>query len=125
MAKVFYAAICFVFLSRAFAAMSAEDCGLYELKGIIEKNSKDIGYLYIINQGSKSQYSFTITPELEPKIVPYINRPSKIRAGFNTKIDKYRGEFSSIDSISLVAADPLGLSKENSLVLISRAECAK
>jgi len=109
----------------AYGMVGNWECGLYELTGSIEKNEAGIGYFYIVNKGTNSQFIISISPQLEPRIAPYINRTSKIRAHFSKKIEGYRGEFASIESIDNAVSDPLGLSGQKTLLLISEENCSK
>ena len=128
MAKIFHAVVLLSFLlvmPNAFAAAIEGKCGLYELRSTIEKNPTDVGYLYIVNKGALSQYQFTIRSNQQLRIAPYVDRSSKARVRFSKPIEGYRGVFDSIDSIELAAPDPLGLSGEKTLMLISEQECVK
>ncbi len=115
--------ILFLFHNISFAEISINECGTYQMQGKIIKNEAKDGYVYIVNEGSKSQYKFTIPLKLEFKISPYIKFPSKLVAQFSKKIEGYRGEISEIKSISLAVPDPIYTAQEKTLILISKEEC--
>jgi serpin B len=108
----------------AFGMTGDHGCGLYELIGTIELNADD-RWMYIVNKGSGSQFTFTVPIALEPKLAPYFEggRTSKITSRFTRKIEGYQGEFASIESAMRIFADPLNLSNQKSLVLISEEKC--
>jgi hypothetical protein len=106
-------------------ATSPEHCGLYELRGSVEKNNIGPGYLYLVNKGTMSEFKFVIPSKFELQIAPYVDRPTMLRAKFSKKIEGLRGEFSTIESIVLAVNDPLGMSAKNTLLLITKEVCAK
>jgi hypothetical protein len=127
MIKIFYIAL-FSFLLHiqfALAAVSPEHCGLYELRGSVEKNDIGTGYLYLVNKGTMSEFKFVIPSRFELQIAPYVDRLTMIRAIFSKKIVGFQGEFNAIESIVLSVNDPLGMSANNTLLLIDKKVCAK
>jgi len=121
----FYALSLLYFAQTGHATIGSGGCGEYELRGTIDKNPSASGFLYIVNKGTASQYQLVIPIRQEPKIAPYINRSSRIRASLAKRIENFRGEFSSIQSISLAVSDPMGLSGERPMVLVAETECAE
>jgi outer membrane protein OmpA-like peptidoglycan-associated protein len=109
----------------AYAITGDQPCGLYELTGTIEKNNAAVGYAYIVNKGTRSQFTITIPIELEPRLAPYFERTSKLRARFSEKIEGFRGEFNSIESAERAISDPLGYSNQRTLVLLAEEKCVK
>ncbi len=105
------------------AATKPSDCGVYEIYGKMTKNKKGPGFLYLVNQGTLSEYKFSLLPQHEIKLSPYIDLSSKIKARINKRITGYQGEFAAIESAEVVAPDAAMLTKNHGFYLISREKC--
>ena len=114
----------FLFMSfNLNAATKPTECGWYEIYGEMKKNSDGPGYLYLVNQGTLSEYKFSLPPKQEIKLSPYLNVPSKIKARIAGRIRGYQGEFASIENAEMVAPDSAKLTKAHGFYLISKEKC--
>lgn len=110
---------------RAEYVGAPTNCGRYEIAGIVEKNKDGIGYLYKVNKGTMSEHNLIISQEIEPKVVSYIDRPSKIKAKLLMKFDGTKGEISNIEEISMRIPNPLEPMNDNGFKFLSKESCIK
>lgn len=97
-------------------------CGTYELYGRIEKNKKEIGYLFYVNKKTKSEYRFRIPLKESLKIAPYIDMPIRLKARIVKMVKGQNGEIADLEALLRVVPDPLG-SKLNRVALKSMEKC--
>lgn len=102
--------------------MIINDCGQYVMKGTILKNQKEVGYRFVLNQGTKSEYNFKIKIEDELKIAPYIDKAVGVTANIESVKDQ-KGIFSSIEKAEFAFVDKLNPAEN--ITLIKKMDCKK
>lgn len=118
------ALLLFLLSVNAFGATGPSDCGLYDIYGRVLKSKSTPGeFQYIVHDGTVSEYKFNLTDTQEIKLVPYFDKPSKIRARLSKQITDFNGDFSDIESVEDTIPDPAGLTKLKGFILIKKEKC--
>lgn len=113
----------FLFCLNAYSATQPSDCGSYDIYGRLEKSQTPGEFQYVVHGGTVSQYKFNLTPEQEIKLVPYLERSSRIRATISKAITDFNGDFSSIEKAEDVVPDPAKLTKAHGFFLVKKEVC--
>ncbi len=113
----------FIVCLNAYGATIPSGCGTFDVYGVIEKNQKAPGYVFLVNKGTLSEYQFAISDEQELKAAPYIDRTIKLRGKITKKLNGQQGEFSSIESYTDVVPDPANLKGLTGFTFIKKEKC--
>jgi hypothetical protein len=100
---------------------SVKECGRYAIDGVIRKNPP-VGLALLVNEKSKSEMKFTITPNELSKTVLYIDKSVSLDATI-LKLNGTLGEISSIENLKLRMPDPLHPDLDSGFVLSKKMEC--
>ncbi len=115
--------LAFILSTNLYGATQPSGCGTFDIYGVIEKNPNDLGYVFLVNKGSLSQYQFPIVNEEELKALPYMNRPIKVRAQIKKQVAGYRGELAAISRYEDVVLDPANLKGQSGFLPVKEEKC--
>lgn len=113
----------FLFSLNTYAATQPSGCGVFDIYGRLEKSKTAGEFQYVVHGGTVSQYKFNLTDIQEMKLVPYLERSSKIRATISKAITDFNGEFSDLEKVEDVVPDPAKLTKEHGFFLVKKENC--
>lgn len=117
------ALLLFILGLNAHAASRPTACGTYDIYGVIEKEKSAVGYVFLTNKGTLSEFRFPITEDQELKIAPYIRHPIKLRGRIIKKIDGTIGSFEKIEKLEHVVFDPANMKGLNGFFLVKEEKC--
>lgn len=92
----------FFHISIAFSSQ----CTLVKMDGTIVRNEK-MGLLIIVNQGTKSEKSYTVERKLQPKLTPYIDHRFGGLFEVRSFLDGTRDHIYDIQKIDYFKVNPL------------------
>jgi hypothetical protein len=113
----------FLFCLNAYSATQPHGCGSYDIYGRLEKSKEPGEFQYVVHGGTVSQYKFNLTADQEIKLVPYLERSSKIRATISQPMNDFNGDFSSIEKVEDVVPDPAKLTRSHGFFLVKNGKC--
>ena len=105
------------------AATQPDGCGSFDIYGRLEKSKTPGEYQYVVHKDTVSEHRFNISANHEIKLIPYLERPSKIRAVITKKVTDFRGEFSEIIKVQDTIPDPAHLTKNHGFFLVKKEKC--
>lgn len=100
-----------------------QGCGEYFAAGTV--HSTKAGYFLVINEKTRSEYTFKSPIPEEPKFAPYVDKPLLARITINKKIDGTRGDLEKVLKVEHRIPNPLHPILDTGFRLIKRMECKK
>lgn len=105
------------------AATQPDGCGSFDIYGRLEKSKTPGEYQYVVHKDTVSEHRFNISGLHEIKLIPYFERPSKVRAVISKEVRNFRGEFSEIIRVQDTISDPAHLTKNHGFFLLKKGKC--
>lgn len=118
-------AILFFFLLtlNAYGATQPSGCGVYDVYGVLKAGKVAGEYNYVVHAGTVSEYKFLLNAVQEIKLIPYLDRSSKIRVKLDKAITDYHGTFAEVLKAEDVVPDPAGLTKNHGFFEVKKEKC--
>ena len=105
------------------AATQPEGCGSFDIYGRLEKSRTPGEYQYVVHKGTVSEHRFNISDTDEIKLIPYLERSSKVRALLTKEVRDFRGEFAEIIKVEDTIPDPAQMTKNHGFFLVKKEKC--
>ena len=106
-----------------YGAVSSLPCGVYEVHGKVIKNPETLEVFYLVNEGTLSQYKFSVENKQKLQLLPYEGRSTKLKATIFKEVINYQGEFNRIEDISLALPDPARMLNTPTVSLVKKDIC--
>ena len=100
-----------------------QGCGEYLLAGVV-RTSKE-GLFIIVNEKTKSEYTFKSPTREEPKLIPYVDRPMKAKVVITKRVNGTIGALDIVQTVENRIPNPLYPVFDTGFRRIKKLECNK
>lgn len=106
-------------------AFGFQGCGEYNVKGVLRKKKEGhLGLVYIVNEGTKSQMSFSLKEKKDLfALMPLLDHPSQFKAEIASAMDGTKGFLKEVREISRRMPKPLEPAEDTGISLLLAKKC--